>query len=1129
LLILFAAVWALALPTASAFGEGSVNLNTGPAANYRHGLSVANPDGSGAGRSPLLVYAQPGETIQMASSLIGVGGNIRIFAPGADPATATALLNCALTQPATGRIASRAQELAGPLPNAGGYTTCDFTVPANGMAGIYTVIMYGASAANGDTQSVQNPNTTATQGYNASMWDVTVRAAGGAIRPGRAFSPRLQLRTSVDLATGSGVQAFVYTRTGYEYQVNFYQHAGLNWLFMSDDKGIVDSATGDRIFASFACGNDQPANNVCQYSHAKPPADIEPGSGVPVGAPSLATLHPLFFNRVDPLVISGPGGLSDTHGYSPTAISPSSNPLAGQTFTGAEGQSGATKRGAGGTIAFNSPAQMAGLDYTLEIDTDRDGTFGNGADVVTSDDLSSTGTNSFAWDGKDRAGNVPACGDYQYRIRATLAEVHFTQIDVENSGGTRIERLTLPDDPALGDPLAASYDNRDPYKGGYVVTNNPQAAVTDGISGPGFNAWDNNSGNTDYIDTWARLPEVQATGTLRLLCAEMQITKKASSSPAVPGSAITYDVVVKNNGPDTATNVTVSDPLPAGLTYLSSSPECAGSGQTVNCSFGSMAAGESRTVQVSASVDSGLTGGSLSNTATVSNDTPDPDPDNNTSTETVPVEPQADLQITKHLENAKVVPGRTAKYRLIITNNGPSPATNVRMTDTLPKGLTYVSSTPSGCTHTSGTITCSVAELASGASVSYEITTKVASSVKSRVVNVARVTSDTKDPDPDNNTDEGGPGPEPEADLSIDKVPSVSSVKVGEQLFYTLVVKNHGPSDAQDVVVTDTAMAGLTLLSAQTSQGGCKVTAIKVTCTAGTLVEGGTMQVLVSARADAVGTLVDKARVGSSTDDPNRKNNEDEEKVSSEPGSQDPAADLQMAKKAKTAKNGRVTYTLTVTNLGQGVATGVKVIDTPNRPIKIRSVKASQGSCKKAVPLTCTLGTLNPGAKAMITIVAQPLSTGKLRNTASVISEVPDPNDKNNIAGVSSTVRGKLAIRKTASRAGVRAGGTLRYTIKVTNRGRVAVSSVRVCDRLPSGLAYVSSSPRAGLVRGSRHCWTISRLAAGKSKTFKVTVRAGMGAFGRKVNTATASGRGVKTVRAKRAVTVTDPRAGVTG
>lgn len=88
--------------------------------------------------------------------------------------------------------------------------------------------------------------------------------------------------------------------------------------------------------------------------------------------------------------------------------------------------------------------------------------------------------------------------------------------------------------------------------------------------------------------------------------------------------------------------------------------------------------------------------------------------------------------------------------------------------------------------------------------------------------------------------------------------------------------------------------------------------------------------------------------------------------------------------------------------------------------------------------------------------------------------------------------------------------------------------NVKVCDRLPSGLTYLSSNPKAKQ-SGGQHCWTIKSLAAGKSRTFKVTVRAANGANGRKVNRATLSSPDTKTLRAKDPVRVLGVATPVTG
>lgn len=56
--------------------------------------------------------------------------------------------------------------------------------------------------------------------------------------------------------------------------------------------------------------------------------------------------------------------------------------------------------------------------------------------------------------------------------------------------------------------------------------------------------------------------------------ADLQIEKTAAPSPATPGTDETFTLKVTNHGPNTAANVVVSDPLPAGLTFVSASPEC---------------------------------------------------------------------------------------------------------------------------------------------------------------------------------------------------------------------------------------------------------------------------------------------------------------------------------------------------------------------------------------------------------------------------------------------------------------------------------------------------------------------------------------------------------------------------
>jgi uncharacterized repeat protein (TIGR01451 family) len=110
----------------------------------------------------------------------------------------------------------------------------------------------------------------------------------------------------------------------------------------------------------------------------------------------------------------------------------------------------------------------------------------------------------------------------------------------------------------------------------------------------------------------------------------------AKSGPATTteGNNLTYNLVATNNGPTTATGVTVSDPVPANSTFVSASAGCALSAGVVTCSAGTLASGASQSFAVTVQAGSG---GSIVNSATVGGDQSDPNSGNNSSTVTTSV------------------------------------------------------------------------------------------------------------------------------------------------------------------------------------------------------------------------------------------------------------------------------------------------------------------------------------------------------------------------------------------------------------------------------------------------------------------------------------------------------------
>ncbi|HEX6834584.1 MAG TPA: DUF11 domain-containing protein [Rudaea sp.] len=119
------------------------------------------------------------------------------------------------------------------------------------------------------------------------------------------------------------------------------------------------------------------------------------------------------------------------------------------------------------------------------------------------------------------------------------------------------------------------------------------------------------------------------TGTVNvpLTAADLQIVKTGPAT-ATAGGTVSYTIVVTNSGPDTATNATVTDPAPAGLTFVSAGAPCSGG---FPCNLGTLTSGQSVTIpNVVFTVGSSFSG-TLVNVASVTSDQPDPTPNNNSS------------------------------------------------------------------------------------------------------------------------------------------------------------------------------------------------------------------------------------------------------------------------------------------------------------------------------------------------------------------------------------------------------------------------------------------------------------------------------------------------------------------
>jgi uncharacterized repeat protein (TIGR01451 family) len=229
--------------------------------------------------------------------------------------------------------------------------------------------------------------------------------------------------------------------------------------------------------------------------------------------------------------------------------------------------------------------------------------------------------------------------------------------------------------------------------------------------------------------------------------ADLALRKTVNDSTPNVGDTVTFTVTLTNNGPNTATNVTVSDGLPAGLTLVSATPSqgsYAGGVWTV----GTVTTTAAPTLTLTALV---VSPNAETNTAAISHsDQLDTDTANNSASATVTPQ-QADLAVRKTISNPALVVGDTFTFTVIVTGNGPSTATGVQVTDMLPAGLTFVSSNPSQGSYDPATGLWNVGTVASGASATLTIQVQAASAGSE--TNSAKIShSDQFDSNTANNT-----------------------------------------------------------------------------------------------------------------------------------------------------------------------------------------------------------------------------------------------------------------------------------------------------------------------------------------------------------------------------------------
>lgn len=447
-------------------------------------------------------------------------------------------------------------------------------------------------------------------------------------------------------------------------------------------------------------------------------------------------------------------------------------------------------------------------------------------------------------------------------ISATKTAGNGTWSACNNTGGT----VTCTE--------TANYNNNNTTTFSFVFTVNAGTSSGTVITSTA-NAQGANTGNSGT-----------ATSNVTVQTPDISITNTPNpTSQVATGGTITYTQVITNTDASIeAVGVSFTETTPANTTFSSyTAPSAnwtctvpaAGSTGTITCTANAgtvIAHGGTATLTVVVNVNPGVAAASsaIADTVTASETGTDPNLANNTATATVTVA-AADLAMTQVASPSTLAPAGTITYTETVTNNGPSTAANVTLYQQTPPNTTFSSiifpagwacGTQPAAGHT-GQVICTIASLAANTTTTNFLFVVTVNSgtggptAGTTIQNYADVTSTTPDQVVSNNATQTSVLVETtgDADLGVTGGASPTPVFIDSTLIYTFDVANYGLSATTGTTFTDTLPAGVTFVSASTSQGtGCSQASGTVTCSLGSVAFAPSSPVVVTITVMTPGT-----------------------------------------------------------------------------------------------------------------------------------------------------------------------------------------------------------------------------------------------------------------------------------
>lgn len=553
---------------------------------------------------------------------------------------------------------------------------------------------------------------------------------------------------------------------------------------------------------------------------------------------------------------------------------------------------------------------------------------------------------------------------------------------------------------------------------------------------------------------------------------DLAVSLTPDLSPLPVDRLVGWTLSVTNLGLQTATGVVLTNLIPEGAVFGgagSSQGEVRRANRQITVDLGELAMGRSATVRTYWKVASlGL----VTNEVAVGAAELEVTPEDNWAAREIAVRPEADLALIVQGLPSALVLGDETEWRVVVTNRGPALASDSQLAIQLPSGLALqsISIPASPLDPNSGEVRVPLGAPAPGAATEVVIRL-LATATGEAGFSLSATTSDA-DPDRANSRLLRTITIHPRVDLSVSAALPEAPVYFGRELLLSSTVTNSGPHTADRLTVTSLAPAGLELLSATASAGSVKWSGSTADFEVANLPAGETVDLSVTVRSAALGSLTNVWIVTSPAVEPVLTNNRDEQIVEVLPH-----ADLELTASPlpdPAVQDVEFTWHLAVTNRGPNAAEGAEVDGVLPAGLELLALTAEVGSVTtNDSGFRVDLPALPSGSGTTVSLrfKAQRVQSFALAaSCSSALADLVPANNRVEAIGRSQAHAGlglALVVPDDAITVTNHAGDPLDLGLVITNAGPHSASAVSVLTRLPDGVELVSTDLPHGSVTDS--------------------------------------------------------------